>query len=87
VGTRSIPGVKRPGRGVDHPPSYSADVEGRVKLYNYSNSGSLPLHVATYVQCHHQARSARGQLPCEISYFFWKICDCVCVEIKFLLKF
>ena len=32
-------GVKRPGRGVDHPPS-SAEVEGRVQLYIYSPSGS-----------------------------------------------
>jgi hypothetical protein len=38
--TGSFPGVKRPGRGVDHPPLSSAEVEERVKLY-YS-----PLFVA-----------------------------------------
>ena len=27
------PGVKRPGRGVEHPPTSSTDVEGRVELY------------------------------------------------------
>ena len=29
----SLPGVKRPGRGVDHPPASSTEVEGRVELY------------------------------------------------------
>ena len=39
MGTGSLPGVKRPGRGVDHshPPS-SAEVEGRVELYICSPS-------------------------------------------------
>jgi hypothetical protein len=32
-------GVKRPGRGVYHPPPSSADVKERVKLYLYSLSG------------------------------------------------
>jgi hypothetical protein len=35
----SFPGVKRPGRGVDHPPSSSARVKDRVELYLYSPSG------------------------------------------------
>jgi hypothetical protein len=39
VGTGSFLGVKRPGRGVDHPPSSSADVKERVELYLYSSSG------------------------------------------------
>jgi hypothetical protein len=33
MGTGSFPGVKRPGRGVDHLPPSSAEVEGRVELY------------------------------------------------------
>ena len=40
IGTRSLPGLKQPGRGVDHPPPSSAKVEGRVELYMYSPSGS-----------------------------------------------
>ena len=32
-------GVKRPGRGVDHPPASSAEVKERVELYLYSPSG------------------------------------------------
>jgi len=39
VGTGSIPGVKRPVRGVDHPPASSADVKERIELYLYSPSG------------------------------------------------
>ena len=39
MGTGSFPGLKRPGRGVDHPPPSSAEVKGRVELYLYSNSG------------------------------------------------
>jgi hypothetical protein len=31
-------GVKRPGRGVDHPPPSSAEVKERVELYLYSSS-------------------------------------------------
>jgi hypothetical protein len=32
-------GVKRPGRGVDHPPPSSAEVKEKVKLYLYCPSG------------------------------------------------
>ena len=44
MGMGSFPGVKRPGRGADHPPPSSAEVEGRVELYICSPSGrSWPL--------------------------------------------
>jgi hypothetical protein len=39
VGTGSLPGVKRPGRGSDHPLSSSDEVKERVELYLYSPSG------------------------------------------------
>jgi hypothetical protein len=39
MGTESFPGVMRPGRGVDHPPPFSAELKERVKLYLYSPSG------------------------------------------------
>ena len=39
MGTGSLPGVKRPGRGVDHPPSSRTEVKGRVGLYIFSFSG------------------------------------------------
>jgi hypothetical protein len=40
MGTWSISrGVKRPGRGVDHPPTSRAEVKERVKLHLYSHSG------------------------------------------------
>ena len=41
MGTGSFQEVKRPERGFDHPPQYSADVKERVELYLYSTSGSL----------------------------------------------
>jgi len=40
MGTGSYPGVKRTRLGVDHPPSYSAEVKERVQLYLYSPSGT-----------------------------------------------
>jgi len=32
MGTGSFPGLKRPGRGVDHPPASSVEVKERVEL-------------------------------------------------------
>jgi len=37
---RVFPGVKRPGRGVDHPPPSSAEVKEKGELYLYSPSGA-----------------------------------------------
>ena len=39
MGTGSFPGVKRPGRGVDHPSPSSAEVKEGLELYIYSPSG------------------------------------------------
>jgi len=39
IGTGSFPGVKRPGRGFDRPPSSSAEVKERVEPYLYYPSG------------------------------------------------
>ena len=36
MGTGSFPGIKRPGRDVDHPPPSSAEVKERVELCLYS---------------------------------------------------
>jgi len=55
--TGSFPGIKRPGRDADHPPTSSAEFEGRVELYVFSLSGpswpvlgwSLPLPLCIYV--------------------------------------
>jgi hypothetical protein len=48
----SFPGVKRPGRGVDQPPSSSARVNERVEVYLYSLSGpSWPVLGRTLPLC------------------------------------
>ena len=39
MGTGYFPGVKWPGRGVEHPPPPSVEVKERVELYLYSTSG------------------------------------------------
>jgi len=39
MGTGSFAGVKRPGRGVDHPPTSIAEVKERVERYLYSPLG------------------------------------------------
>jgi hypothetical protein len=57
MGTESFLGVKRPGRGVDHPPPPSAGVKERVKLHLYSPSGAswtvlgwnLPLPLTSFL--------------------------------------
>jgi hypothetical protein len=41
IGTGFFPGVKRPGRCVDHPPPSSAEVKERVDLYLYSPWGAF----------------------------------------------
>ena len=38
MGSGTFPGVKRPGRGIDHLPSSRAEVKDRVELYLYSPS-------------------------------------------------
>ena len=49
MGTGSFPGVKRQGRGADYSPSSSAEVEGRVELYNCCSSGpSWPVSIYLY---------------------------------------
>ena len=39
MGTGSFPGIKRPGRGADHPPPSKCRGHERVELYLYSPSG------------------------------------------------
>ena len=39
MSTGSLPGVKRPGRGVDHPPPSNAEAKKRVELYHCSPFG------------------------------------------------
>jgi len=64
MGTGSLPGVKRPGRGVGHLPPSSAEVKERVELYLCSPSGpswpvlgwALPLPLLSGCQNWKEAR-------------------------------
>jgi len=47
----SLPGVKQPGCGVDHPPPSIAEVKERVELYLYSPSGTSWILQAVRTQC------------------------------------
>ena len=40
MGTGTFPGLKRPGRGVEHLPTSTIEVKERIELYLYSPSGS-----------------------------------------------
>jgi hypothetical protein len=61
MGTVSFLGVKSAGRGVDHPPPYSAEVKERVELYLYSTSGpswpELNLYLLYRLQVTNNGRS------------------------------
>ena len=72
MGAGSFRGVKRPGRGVDHPSPSSAEVEGRVELYICSPSGpswpvlgrALPLlFMYIYIHTHTTAVSDLKHTP------------------------
>jgi hypothetical protein len=58
----SFSGVKRPGRGVNQPPPYSAEVKERVKLYLYSHSGPSWRVVGRTFICRPHSRSLYKQI-------------------------
>ena len=77
IGTGSSPGVKQPGRGVDHPPLSSAEVKERVELYLYSPCGpSWPVirYTLPYIE----------ENKCIFIDCHWCVCTraCVCVCVK-----
>jgi hypothetical protein len=76
IGTGGFPGVKRPGRGVDHPPPSSAEVNGRVELYLfYSSSGSsCPVLGCTFeLQC---PALSNFSIPLFIPFSFFPRVSC-----------
>jgi hypothetical protein len=82
MGTGSFLGVKRPGRGVDHPPSSSAEVKERVELYLYSSSGpSWPVTGWSYVW-HCRQRDMSSALLTQLTNVH--ICFTVIVFCKFI---
>jgi hypothetical protein len=78
MGTGSFPGVKRPGRGIDHPPPSSAEVKERVELYFYSPSGpSRPLYRVNFTLTftHKIREEFLPIIPCVLllfSYIPWR---------------
>jgi hypothetical protein len=70
MGTGSFPGVKRPGRAVDHPPPSSAEVKERLELYLYSPSGpSWPVLGWPLPLLYHDCTLQRGDQPQHIPAF------------------
>ena len=72
MGTGSFPGVKRPGRGADHPSSSKCRGQERVWLYLYSPSGpSWPVIGSTFTLqptfCGQKTVPYHIHLPCEKS--------------------
>ena len=49
MGTGSFPGLKRPGRGVDHQPPSSAEVNEVVELYLYALCAFLVCYRVNFV--------------------------------------
>jgi hypothetical protein len=78
MGTGSFPGLKRPQRGVDHPPPSSAEVKERLKLNIYSPSRPLwsvigqttfvCVCIDTHTHTHtHMFLYAQTHSPCDIA--------------------
>ena len=68
MGTGSLPGVKRPGRGDDHPPPSSTKFQGRVQLYLYSTCEPLwPVLGWTLLYCTLESGSVnlKMEAPCS----------------------
>ena len=81
-----FPGVKWPKRGVDHPPTYSAEVKERAELYLYSPSGSswpvlgwtfmrLPL---SFADCNSKCDVIGNSLP-HITIINQHLCTTLCI--------
>ena len=64
VGTGCFSGVKRPWRGVDHPPTSSARVKERVELYHYSPSGPSWPNLGLYV---YMSSHSTCQISCSLT--------------------
>ena len=47
-GNGSFLGAKRPGRGADHPPTYTTEVKERVHLYLYSTWAFVASYMVTF---------------------------------------
>ena len=85
-----LPGVKRLGRGVDHPPPSSAEVKERIELYLYSPAGPswpvlewtlpLPLPSPIYIYIYIWNRQIRA--PWDVCGRVSICCDCArCVLV------
>ena len=50
MGTVSIPEVKRPGRGVDHPTSYNSEMKVGVELYRYAPRNDVSVNDGPHIR-------------------------------------
>ena len=91
MGTGSSPGLKRSERGVDHPPTYSADVKERVELYVSAGERPAAAHLLRswvrippgawiFVRCVCRVLSGRGLCDELITHpeESYRLCCVVC---------
>jgi hypothetical protein len=69
MGTGSFPGVKLPGRGVDHPPTSSSEVKERVDLFSTSR---LDLLILFYVDLYFDNYSSSSSSSYYYYYYYYR---------------
>jgi len=100
IGTGSFLGVKRLGRGTDHPPPSSTEVKERVELYLYSPSGCLwtllrwtlsllfyfMMHCSPWVTCQIDRAKITTDLQQQYRLLFWDAAMPTDSDVEFWIR-